>query len=190
MTEQTKTRIPAPLYAAAGAGDLAYEQLRKLPAVVTELRGKANVNTADLRERAAATLKAANATVVELREKAVANELDLDRVREAARRNAQTVLTEAKAAQARAAEVYHELITRGERVVGTGVVQAADTVNSDIEATEAPGELTATPADVAAVVDAAAKPNSTAKGQGGTAKPDAAKPAKAASKRTRPNTDK
>ena len=46
MTEQTKTRFPAPLYAAAGAGDLAYQQLRKLPAVVTELS-----------ERAAASLR-------------------------------------------------------------------------------------------------------------------------------------
>ncbi|MDT5032366.1 MAG: hypothetical protein QOC94_2537, partial [Actinoplanes sp.] len=36
MTEQqTKTRFPAPLYAAAGVGDLAYQQLRKLPAKVT-----------------------------------------------------------------------------------------------------------------------------------------------------------
>ena len=49
MTEQTKTRFPAPLYAAAGVGDLAYQQLRKLPAVVTELS-----------ERAAASLRTAN----------------------------------------------------------------------------------------------------------------------------------
>ena len=37
MTDQKQsTRIPTPLYAAAGAGDLAYEQLRKLPAVQNE----------------------------------------------------------------------------------------------------------------------------------------------------------
>ena len=49
MTEQTKTKFPAPLYAAAGAGDLAYQQLRKLPAVMTELS-----------ERAAASLRTYN----------------------------------------------------------------------------------------------------------------------------------
>jgi len=49
MTEQTKTKIPAPLYAAAGAGDLAYQQLRKLPAVLNELS-----------DRAVASLRTAN----------------------------------------------------------------------------------------------------------------------------------
>lgn len=197
MTEQTKTRIPAPLYAAAGAGDLAYEQLRKLPTVVTELRGKATVGTADLRhraaatreelrERAAATLKAANSTAADLRGKAGTN--DIDRVREAARRNAAVVLAEAKAAQARAVEVYLELVARGERVVGSGVIQAADTVNADMETTEA-AELTATPADVAAVVEApatsqAAGPDAT--GQPGTT----AKAAKSPTKRTRPASQK
>jgi len=39
MSTRTDTRkIPAPLYAAAGAGDLAYQQLRKLPERVAELR--------------------------------------------------------------------------------------------------------------------------------------------------------
>ncbi|HEU4427015.1 MAG TPA: hypothetical protein VFR67_31185 [Pilimelia sp.] len=148
MTDPTKTRIPAPLYAAAGAGDLAYEQLRKLPAVVTELREKATAGTVDLRhratvgtvelrERAVARLKAANASAVELRDKA--NTTDFDRLREVALRNASAVLASAQA-------VYTELVARGERVVGSGVVQAADTVNADIEVTEAPAELpTATP---------------------------------------------
>ena len=37
-------------------------------------------------------------------------------------------------------------MARGERVVGSGVLSAADTVNADMEATEAPAELTAKPA--------------------------------------------
>ena len=50
MTEQTKnTKIPAPLYAAAGVGDLAYKQLRKLPTVVGELSGRAVANGYDVR---------------------------------------------------------------------------------------------------------------------------------------------
>ena len=69
MTDQTKTRFPAPLYAAAGAGDLAYQQLRKLPAVVTELS-----------ERAAASLRTYNeqagAKAAQLREKAQTTDFD------------------------------------------------------------------------------------------------------------------
>lgn len=163
MTEQSKTRIPAPLYAVAGASDLAYEQLRKLPAVVTELRGKAaaldtahlrhraTTTSEDMRERAIARLKAANESANGLRAKAAAGDIDLDvdKLRDAARRNAKTLLTEAKTgaktAQVRAVEVYLDLVARGERVVGTGVVRAADTVNSDMEATEA-AEVTAAPA--------------------------------------------
>lgn len=194
MTNETKTRIPTPLYAAAGAGDLAYQQLRKLPAVVTELRGRATAGTADLRgkavttsadlrERAAATLKSANETATDLRERAARNEFDAERVREIARRNANAMLAGAQAAQARAAEVYHQLVVRGEKVVGGGVVQAADTVNADLEATDAPAAVTATPADVAAVVEAA-KPAAQP-----TPKP-AAKATKTAAKRTRPTTSK
>jgi heparin binding hemagglutinin HbhA len=166
MANETKTRIPAPLYAAAGAGDIAYEQLRKLPAVVTELRGKALAGTTDLRERAVAGttelreravagLKAANASATDLREKAIdlrerATTADLDKWREAARRNATAVVAGAQA-------VYTQLVARGERVVGTGVIQAADTVNADLETTEAPSEIPAPKGGVTAITEAASK---------------------------------
>ena len=134
MTEQTKTRFPAPLYAAAGAGDLAYQQLRKLPAVVTELS-----------ERAAASLRTYNeqagVKAAELREKAQTTDFD------ALRGKAASVATSlAQLAQERAVAVYETLVARGERVVGTGVVEAADVVNADIEATEAPKAVEAAPA--------------------------------------------
>jgi heparin binding hemagglutinin HbhA len=168
MANQTKTRIPAPLYAAAGAGDLAYEQLRKLPAAVTELRKalastdlreRAVASTTELRERAVAGLKAANATATDLRDKANATAADLrerattgdiDKLREAARRNANAVLAGAQA-------VYTELVARGERVVGTGVVQAADTVTADLETTEAPSKIAAPKGGVTAITEAASK---------------------------------
>jgi heparin binding hemagglutinin HbhA len=126
MTEQTKTRFPAPLYAAAGAGDMAVEQLRKLPGVVTELS-----------ERAAASLRTyneqANARALQLRERA--NTTDFD----ALRGNAASVATSiAQLAQERAVAAYTQLVARGERVVGTGVVEVADVVNADIETTEEP----------------------------------------------------
>jgi heparin binding hemagglutinin HbhA len=126
MTEQTKTRFPAPLYAAAGAGDLAYQQLRKLPAVINELS-----------DRAAASLKnaneTANTTATSLREKAATT--DLDKLRNNAANGAAAF---AQVAQERALAVYTALVARGERVVGTGVVGAADVVNADLATTEEP----------------------------------------------------
>lgn len=179
MTEQTEparplsTRIPAPLYAAAGAGDLAYQQLRKLPAVVTELSEKAAAGSVDLREKAVATLRAANTAATNLRGKAAETDLDVDKLRDAAKRNAAVVVAGAYAAQERAVTVYGKLVAHGERVLGSGVVQAADTINADIEATEAPAEVTAAPAAVPADAE----------------KPAAEKPAAKATrpaKRTRP----
>ena len=126
MTDQTDTRFPAPLYAAAGAGDLAYQQLRKLPAVVSELsdRAVASLRTAN---------DTANTTAASL--KSTANATDFDKLRETATASA---VAFAQAAQERALAVYTALVAHGERVVGTGVVEAAEVVNADIETTEEP----------------------------------------------------
>ncbi|MGI5213151.1 hypothetical protein [Plantactinospora sp. CA-290183] len=212
MSQPRNTRIPAPLYAVAGVGDVAYQQLRRLPEVVTglsdpaarnelrekavsttaELREKAVTTTAELREKAATTLR--NANTAGLRDRAARRDVELDRLREAAIRNAAVVVAGAQAAQERAFAVYGELVARGERVVGTGVVQAADTVNADMEATEAPAAVAATPtraaeptaeiptpADVAEVIptaDDAAAPK----------RRPAAKSTRPAAKSTRPAT--
>lgn len=124
--QQTKTRFPAPLYAAAGVGDLAYQQLRKLPAKVTELS-----------DRAAASLRVANetanSTAAGLREKAETT--DFDQLRTSA---TSTAVTLAQAASERAVAVYTALVAHGERVVGTGVIEAAEVVNADLETTETP----------------------------------------------------
>ncbi|MEV6297943.1 hypothetical protein AB0M02_00900 [Actinoplanes sp. NPDC051861] len=150
MTEQTNTKIPAPLYAAAGAGDLAYEQLKKLPAVLTQLS-----------DRAAASLKVYNeqagTKAAELREKASTTDFV------ALRENAASVATSlAQLAQERAVSAYTFLVARGERVVGTGVVEAADVVNADIETTEQPAAVEAAVAEAKAV-EAAPKPRKRAK---------------------------
>ena len=138
MTEQTKTRFPAPLYAAAGAGDIAVEQLRKLPAVVNELSDRVN----ELSEKAAASLKTtgdqAGTKAAELRDKASTTDFV------ALRGNAASVATSfAQIAQDRAVAAYTALVARGERVVGTGVVEAAEVVNADIETTEEPAAIEA-----------------------------------------------
>ncbi|MFC6015258.1 hypothetical protein ACFP2T_03490 [Plantactinospora solaniradicis] len=222
MSQPRTTRIPAPLYAVAGAGDIAYQQLRRLPAVVTglgdeasrtelrdkaaattaELREKAVATTAELREKAVLTLRNANSGAATLRNRAANGELDLDRLREATIRNAAVVVAGAQAAQERALAVYGELVARGERVVGSGVVQAADTVNADMEATETPA-VTATPASStpAEVVEQVKAPAaaSTADAVGTGDEPakapaakrrSAAKSTRPAVKRTRPATDK
>ncbi|MET8281270.1 hypothetical protein [Micromonospora sp. NPDC005174] len=162
MTEPKTNRIPAPIYAAAGAAELALEQLRKLPAavgvhgtrVVADLGGRAVLTGFELRQKATETLRTANETAGTLRDRAQA-ELDLaklresadlaklrevadmDKLRAAATRNAAVVVTAAQAAQGRAFAAYGALVARGERVVGAGVIEAAETVNADIEATEA-----------------------------------------------------
>lgn len=135
MTEQTKTRFPAPLYAAAGAGDLAYQQLRKLPGVVNELG-----------DRAVASLRTANdtASTTAASLKTTAAGTDFDKLRDTATASA---VAFAHAAQERAVAVYTALVAHGERVVGTGVVEAADVVNADIEATEEPKAVEAAAAD-------------------------------------------
>jgi hypothetical protein len=129
MTEQTKTRFPAPLYAAAGAGDLAYQQLRKLPAVIDELSVRVN----EFSGKAAASLRAANVQAGELRTKA--GTADFDKLRDTATNNAVALAQEATE---RALAVYTALVARGERVVGTGVLGAADVVNADLVTTEEP----------------------------------------------------
>ena len=86
-----------------------------------ELREQAVATTAELREQAAAA-------AAKLR----SGDVEVERLREIAMRNAAAFVASAQAAHERAIAVYTELVARGERVVGAGVVPAADTVNADI----------------------------------------------------------
>ncbi|WP_327033792.1 hypothetical protein [Micromonospora ureilytica] len=159
MSEPKTNRIPAPIYAAAGAGELAIEQLRKLPAVVgvlstrvvADLGGRAVLTGFELKQKATETLRTANETadLAKLREVA-----DIDKLRAAATRNAALVVAGAQVAQERAFAAYGALVARGERVVGAGVLEAAETVNADIEVTEAvpPATTVATTAPAAPAV--------------------------------------
>ncbi|MFU8875258.1 hypothetical protein [Micromonospora sp. SL4-19] len=208
MTQPRTNRIPAPIYAAAGAGELALEQLRKLPAVVgglgtrvvLDLGGRAVVTGLELRQKAAETferLKTADLTATGLRDKATAADLDLVKLREAATRNAATVLAGAQSAperalagaqaaqeraeravasaHERALATYAELVARGERVVGAGVLEAADTVNADIEATEADRAPQAGPTPVAEPAPPAEAPSPADVAEAVEAKPAAVK---------------
>jgi heparin binding hemagglutinin HbhA len=145
MSQPKTTRIPAPLYAAAGAGEMAFRQLLKLPAYANDLGDKAANNgaglrqqvittTTELQKRATAAYRQANERAVKLRKE----DLDMDRLRDLAMRQAGQFAVGAQELQERAISLYTLLIERGEKVVGTGVVQAADTVQADMIETEKP----------------------------------------------------
>ena len=109
MAAETNTKIPAPLYAAAAVGDMAYQRLRKLPATVT-----------DLRERVART------------------DLDTDKLRGIAQRNATALVNGAHNAQERAQAIYTQLVAHGEQVVrGRKVIHATIGVVPEDAPTEA-----------------------------------------------------
>jgi hypothetical protein len=137
-TQSANTRrIPNPLYAAAGAGDLAYRQLshfgRQLPAKAVELGDRV----------AALRPVVTDALADAVREPAL--RADLDRVRKVAKRNAAVLVSQAQAAQERAATVYAGLVARGERVVGGPYKElepAGDVVPVDVEPAGAPSAKT------------------------------------------------
>ena len=74
-TKTTTRKIPTPLYAAAGAGDFAYQQLRKLPEQVAQLRERVG----ELRPAVTEVVSEANlrADLDRLRDRAVAVYTDL-----------------------------------------------------------------------------------------------------------------
>lgn len=118
MTTANTKKIPAPLYAAAGVGDLAYQEIRRLPERVANLRGRA----VELRPVVADAMS-------EDRLKA-----DLERLRTVARRNASILIDNAHVAQERATAVYTDLVARGERVVQSAKAERA----GEAEPTETP----------------------------------------------------
>ncbi|GAA3249055.1 hypothetical protein ACFO1B_47245 [Dactylosporangium siamense] len=156
MTTSTTTRkIPTPLYAAAGAGDLAYQQLRKLPAQVAQLRARVEELRPAVTDAVTETNLRADLTVA------------ADRLRDVARRNTVSLLAGAQVAQDKAVAVYTDLVNRGEKVVAGGrtaeakieIEPATKTVTTEVA-------VTPTPADVAPAV--APKPSATTPAAAGT----------------------
>jgi hypothetical protein len=116
VTTKTTRKYPAPVYAAAGAGDLAYRTLRTIPAKVAELRNRTGAPEIDVQKL--------RGDVQKLRG-------DVQKLRGVARRNAAAFVAGVEAAQEKAVAIYTELVARGEQVVGgakapeTKVVQIA-----------------------------------------------------------------
>jgi heparin binding hemagglutinin HbhA len=137
-TTSTTRKIPTPLYAAAGAGDLAYQRLRRLPEQVAQLRARVE----ELRPAVAET---------DFRS-------DITRLRGVARRNAADFLATAQqgaqVAQDKAVALYTELVARGEKVVSTArgaearveLEPATKTVTAEVTTTTEQPAPSATPA--------------------------------------------
>jgi len=119
-TTPTKTRIPNPLYAAAGAADFAYEKLRDLQAKVTEQRPA--TSELDIERLRGVARRNANAFV------------------SSAQAAQEKVVARAHVAQEKAVAFYTDLVTRGEKVVRSRARSAestaseiADTAASDVK---------------------------------------------------------
>ncbi|MDT5036541.1 MAG: hypothetical protein QOE03_1726 [Micromonosporaceae bacterium] len=141
MSTNTETRkIPNPLYAAAGAGDLAYQELRKLPERVAELRERVS----ELRP-----------AVTDVTEKVSERNLrtELDKLRATARRNARVVVTGAQEAQKQAAAVYTELVARGERIVASARTEQAKAQLATAKVEIRAAEKVEAKADAEALID-------------------------------------
>ena len=171
MAETKQTRIPTPLYAAAGAGDLAYQQLRKLPDTVAWLRGRA------VELRPTVTGAVADLTA----------RTELDRLRETARRNAAAFMTSAQVAQERAVTVYGELVDRGERVVRGARDEAAADLRSAADAVvDAAAEIESAADTVAAAPTQPAATTDVATGDATVAEPATKTVRRTPRKRTTP----
>ena len=106
-TQSANTRrIPNPVYAAAGAGDIAYQQIRQLPAKALELSGR----VAALRPVVADAVTSAVAEP--------AKRVDVDRLRGEVERIGAAAVRNAEVLRTQAVAVYADLVARGEKVVG------------------------------------------------------------------------
>jgi heparin binding hemagglutinin HbhA len=154
----TKRGLPAPFYAAAGVGDLAYQRLRKLP------------------EAAERTLRVASESATTLRERVAAGESRLDRdrltaelakLRESAQRGATAFVSSAAVAQEKAVTGYRKLVAHGEQVVAArnGSGTEATVPASEIEAAAAaePVAVTEVEAEAAVTPEPSAAPAGTSK---------------------------
>ncbi|GAA4911937.1 hypothetical protein LX16_2483 [Stackebrandtia albiflava] len=102
-------KLPSPFYAAAGASEVVVEQLRKLPAVVEDLRDRSKLEE---RFTAVSTVVRENVT----RGVETVRGMDATRLRETATETAGTLGERARTASERARLTYQELVERGEHV--------------------------------------------------------------------------
>ncbi|MDH6111251.1 hypothetical protein P3T36_003275 [Kitasatospora sp. MAP12-15] len=133
ITDDIKKTLsdPTPLYALAGAGDLAYEKLREVPGKVEAFAG----DRKGAQELAAARLQDAQARLIgapaKVAETVTALPSDFKALQELAQGFALQQVGRAVELAVKAKEVYDELAVRGQAVVDKGQQTAAGADGTD-----------------------------------------------------------
>ncbi|MER7198060.1 hypothetical protein CG723_24560 [Streptomyces sp. CB01635] len=167
---------PTPLYFAAGTAELAYQQAKKVPGIVEQLRAEAparfeavrNTDPKDVQEKAAGRAKEAQA-VIQAKVNEVLGTLDTDlkKIGETAQDLALRGVGVAAEYAVKARETYEKVAEHGEETVRAWRGEAADEILEVAEAVEPEAEPVAVaderaaakpqPADASATKPAAPK---------------------------------
>jgi heparin binding hemagglutinin HbhA len=172
---------PTPLYFAAGTAELAYQQAKKVPGLVEQLRAEAparfesvrNTDPKDVQDKAAARAKEAQATVsAKVTEFVAALDTDFKKLGESAQDLALRGVGLAAEAAVKAREAYEKVAEHGEETVKAWRGEAAEEINEiavavepdpEPEAAAPAGEKPAPAKKAAPVKKAPAKKTTTAK---------------------------
>lgn len=190
---------PTPLYFAAGTADLAFQQAKKVPGLVEQLRAEAparfeavrNTDPKDVQDRAAARAKEVQETLqVKVHELIGSFDTDLKKLGESAQDLALRSVGVAAEYAVRARETYEKVAEQGEQAVRTWRGESADATPDTSEPAPRPAAQAA-PAVHDTTPAATVKPAPAARET--TAKPAAkatakkAAPRRTASKKTPPS---
>jgi len=130
-----KSEIPTPIYAVAGAGEVAYEKLRELPAAASRTLHAAGQTTRAWRKRVAGgEMKLDRTALTE----------DLEKLRDAAQRRASAIVAGAGTVQERARTGYRHLVERGVRLIDGEPVETPSTPVPAVAAAPAAAPRTGT----------------------------------------------
>ncbi|MFJ9180933.1 hypothetical protein [Streptomyces sp. NPDC102360] len=148
---------PTPLYFAAGTAELAYQQAKKVPGIVEQLRSEAparfdsvrQTDPKDVQEKATTRAKEAQATLTAKVNELVAGlDTDLKKFGESAQEFALRGVGYAAEAAVKARETYEKVAEHGEEAVKSWRGEAADEIVELAEAVEPDPEPEAKEADV------------------------------------------
>ncbi|MEV5549425.1 hypothetical protein AB0L35_25375 [Streptomyces sp. NPDC052309] len=164
---------PTPLYFAAGTADLAFQQARKVPALVEQLRAEAparieavrNTDPKAVQEKATARVRETQGTLqTKVNELLGSLDADFRKLGETAQDLALRGVGVAAEYAVKARETYEKVAEHGEQAVRTWRGQAAEGIEDlaeDVEELAVAVEPKAEPVKVAEDKPAAAKPGST-----------------------------
>ncbi|WP_353943844.1 hypothetical protein ABII15_20935 [Streptomyces sp. HUAS MG91] len=128
---------PTPLYFAAGAAELTYQQAKKVPGLVEQLRAEAparfeavrNTDPKDVQEKATGRAKEAQATITaKVNEIVAVLDTDLKKLGETAQEFALRGVGIAAEAAVKARETYEKVAEHGEETVRSWRGEAADEI--------------------------------------------------------------